>query len=184
MINGAVDVVLLHLHFMILSYYIVLCSYSMNKHVFLLADLMNMQNNPIRHLIFMRIFLHVHLTLLLVCWTFYWKICYSAINFIFLFFRSSNRYKSKRSVKWRKKWVCRGHYPVKWNKICFKLRFFPRVREIISMRIQTPWFWPDLIFNHLSVGREQKKVLNVLHGFSRKVVLLFSITTSVLFSLW
>jgi hypothetical protein len=47
--------------------------------------------------------------------------------------------------------------------------------EIIAMRSRSPWLWPDFIFNLLPIGRQQKKSLKVLHGFSQKVVLLFSI---------
>ncbi len=156
----------------------------MNNHWFLLVDLMNMQNNPIRYVIFIHIFLHVHLTSLLVCWILYWKICSSNIEFFFLFSRSSNRYISKSSVRRCEKWVCWGNYSVKWNKICSKLHFFSRVGEILIVRSRSPWLWPDFIFNHLPIGCEQKKALKVLHGFSRKVFLLFSIKTHVLFSLW
>jgi hypothetical protein len=44
---------------------------------------------------------------------------------------------------------------------------------MLIVRSRSPWLWPDFIFNHLPIGREQKKVLEVLHGFSRKVFLVF-----------
>jgi hypothetical protein len=48
------------------------------------------------------------------------------------------------------------------------------IAEIINVRMRSPWLWPDFIFNNLPIGREHTRLLKILHGFSRKVVLLFS----------
>ncbi|CAF1410201.1 unnamed protein product [Rotaria sordida] len=45
-----------------------------------------------------------------------------------------------------------------------------RITEILSLRSRSPWMWLPFIFDRLPIGREQKKVLKVLHGFSRKVI--------------
>ena len=46
---------------------------------------------------------------------------------------------------------------------------FCRFGEILSIRSRSPWLWPTFIYDRLPIGREQKKVVEVLHGFSRKV---------------
>ena len=45
--------------------------------------------------------------------------------------------------------------------------------EIFDKRVRAPWLWPAFIFDRLPIGREQKKALKVLHGFSWKVTALF-----------
>ena len=55
--------------------------------------------------------------------------------------------------------------------------FFPRITELLSIRSRSPWLWPTFIFDRLPIGREHKKALKVLHGFSRKVVVLFQLSS-------
>ncbi|UJR29572.1 hypothetical protein I4U23_010789 [Adineta vaga] len=45
-----------------------------------------------------------------------------------------------------------------------------RFTEILSLRLRSPWMWFPFIFDRLSIGCEQKEVLKVLHGFSRKII--------------
>ncbi len=42
----------------------------------------------------------------------------------------------------------------------------------MSKRSRSPWLWPAFIFDRLPIGRDQKKALKVLHGFTRQVQLL------------
>ena len=44
-----------------------------------------------------------------------------------------------------------------------------RMGEIINIRTRSPWLWRNFIFDQCPLGRQQKEVLKVLHGFSRKV---------------
>ncbi|CAF1549167.1 unnamed protein product [Adineta ricciae] len=45
-----------------------------------------------------------------------------------------------------------------------------RFTEILSLRLRSPSMWFPFIFDRSSVGREQKRVLKVLHEFSRKII--------------
>ncbi|CAB4013820.1 cytochrome P450 4V2-like [Paramuricea clavata] len=42
--------------------------------------------------------------------------------------------------------------------------------ELIQERQKCPWLWPDTIFNMTSSGRKHKKALDILHGFTNKVI--------------
>ncbi|CAB3983422.1 cytochrome P450 4V2, partial [Paramuricea clavata] len=42
--------------------------------------------------------------------------------------------------------------------------------ELIQERQKYPWLWPDTIFNMTSSGRKHKKALDILHGFTNKVI--------------
>ena len=55
-----------------------------------------------------------------------------------------------------------------------------RMGHIMCTRSLNPHLWSNFIFNQLPIGREQKKALRVLHGFSRKVGILHCILTNVL----
>ncbi|XP_011699126.1 PREDICTED: cytochrome P450 4C1-like isoform X2 [Wasmannia auropunctata] len=45
-----------------------------------------------------------------------------------------------------------------------------RVGELISYRAMRPWLYSDWIFSLLPKGREQKKLLKILHGFTEKII--------------
>ncbi|CAI9723449.1 cytochrome P450 4V2-like [Octopus vulgaris] len=45
-----------------------------------------------------------------------------------------------------------------------------RMTDIISYQQQSPWLWPDLIFNLHPLGKEAAKCLKVLHDFTNKVI--------------
>lgn len=45
-----------------------------------------------------------------------------------------------------------------------------RINEIVFKRMRQPWIWWDRLFNVLPIGREHKKCLNILHGFTDKVI--------------
>jgi hypothetical protein len=48
---------------------------------------------------------------------------------------------------------------------------FIRIGDILNVRMRSPWMWPAFVFNQLPMGREHAKLLKILHGFSRQVVL-------------
>lgn len=51
--------------------------------------------------------------------------------------------------------------------------YFEAVRTVgtsVTYRLIRPWIWRDLIFNLTSYGREMRKCLKVLHGFTRQVI--------------
>lgn len=52
---------------------------------------------------------------------------------------------------------------IAWKLIC-------RVSEMIQDRQKSPWLWPEFIYNHTPQGKEYKKSLKVLHGFTRSVI--------------
>ncbi|CAF3843724.1 unnamed protein product [Rotaria sordida] len=45
-----------------------------------------------------------------------------------------------------------------------------RITSIVATRSRCPWLWPTCIFDRIPIGKEQKRVLEILHGFSRKVI--------------
>ena len=42
--------------------------------------------------------------------------------------------------------------------------------ELIQERQKSPWLWPDIIYNMTSSGRKHQEALNILHGFTNKVI--------------
>ncbi|KAL6431514.1 hypothetical protein ACFW04_007243 [Cataglyphis niger] len=42
--------------------------------------------------------------------------------------------------------------------------------ELTVYRILRPWFYSDLIFSLSPQGRKQKKILKILHGFTKKII--------------
>ncbi|CAF4585304.1 unnamed protein product [Rotaria sp. Silwood1] len=44
------------------------------------------------------------------------------------------------------------------------------ITSIVATRARCPWLWPTCIFDRLPIGKKQKRLLEVLHGFSRKVI--------------
>ncbi|CAH1794292.1 unnamed protein product [Owenia fusiformis] len=42
--------------------------------------------------------------------------------------------------------------------------------EIVHRRQKAPWHWPDILFNTIGRGKEHDKCLEILHGFTEKVI--------------
>ena len=42
--------------------------------------------------------------------------------------------------------------------------------ELLEHRGRSPWLWPDIIYNLSPSGREFNKCLDILHGFTDKVL--------------
>ena len=42
--------------------------------------------------------------------------------------------------------------------------------ELVHIRQFRPWLWPDAIYSRLPSGKEMKKVLGILHGFTNSVI--------------
>ena len=49
------------------------------------------------------------------------------------------------------------------------IRLYYRMSELIEIRYRSPWLWPDALFNLTSFGRETRKCLEIVHGFTNKV---------------
>ncbi|XP_031558794.1 cytochrome P450 4V2-like [Actinia tenebrosa] len=45
-----------------------------------------------------------------------------------------------------------------------------RMSEVLLQRAKSPWLWPDFVFHLSSSGRIHKHCLNMLHGFTNKVI--------------
>nr|XP_020470013.1 cytochrome P450 4V2 [Monopterus albus] len=45
-----------------------------------------------------------------------------------------------------------------------------RMSDIVSRRQRTPWFWLDFVYYYFGDGREQDKMLKVLHTFTNNVI--------------
>ncbi|KAK3095965.1 hypothetical protein FSP39_021393 [Pinctada imbricata] len=50
------------------------------------------------------------------------------------------------------------------------VRCVNKITELILQRQRTPWFWPNLLYNTIGYGKEHDYCLNVLHGFTEKVI--------------
>ncbi|CAH3155033.1 unnamed protein product [Porites lobata] len=50
------------------------------------------------------------------------------------------------------------------------VRAVVRVSELLEHRGRSPWLWPDIIYNLSPSGREFNKCLDILHGFTDKVI--------------
>ncbi|XP_068081668.1 cytochrome P450 4c3 [Anabrus simplex] len=50
------------------------------------------------------------------------------------------------------------------------VRAVQRISELFQQRQLRIWLYNDTIFKFSSLGREQRKVLNILHGFSSKII--------------
>ncbi|KAL0120091.1 hypothetical protein PUN28_008041 [Cardiocondyla obscurior] len=44
-----------------------------------------------------------------------------------------------------------------------------RMGELFIYRISRPWLYYDWIFSFTPTGREQRKILKILHGFTKQV---------------
>lgn len=42
--------------------------------------------------------------------------------------------------------------------------------QIVLTRALSPWHWPDFIFYRTSLGRQQRKALDVIHGLTNRVI--------------
>ncbi|XP_062594490.1 cytochrome P450 4V2-like isoform X2 [Saccostrea cucullata] len=45
-----------------------------------------------------------------------------------------------------------------------------KMTELVLQRQRTPWYWPDFLYNTIGYGKEHDKCLQILHGFTKKVI--------------
>lgn len=51
--------------------------------------------------------------------------------------------------------------------------FIYRISEITTKRAVSIWLHPDIIFQNVSIGKKYAKCLDILHGFTNKVNILY-----------
>lgn len=47
---------------------------------------------------------------------------------------------------------------------------FSRISELLTFRVLAPWLYPDFMFQRVPAGKKQKKYLEILHGFTNRVI--------------
>ncbi|XP_061191272.1 cytochrome P450 4V2-like isoform X2 [Saccostrea echinata] len=45
-----------------------------------------------------------------------------------------------------------------------------KMTELVLQRQRTPWYWPDFLYNTIGYGKEHDRCLQILHGFTKKVI--------------
>ena len=98
---------------------------------------------------------------------YYWLILFTTIwnkTFPYLLFKPN--FDSWAS---NNKWHCPFKFRlIVWNKYTYS--YLCSMSELIQNRQRSPWLWSDILYSLTPSGRQHKKYLKILHGFTDKVI--------------